>query len=277
MRVFAVALDVLHEAAARRWIWVLGVVITLALVLLALGLQMDLVEGSLSATRLFGQDVPTDIRPADIALRPMFRAAAYVINYVGLPFGILACADFAPKLLAPGRIEHLLSLPLRRWELLGGTLLGVLVLAILASLYAATGLTLILALKTGAWEMRLILASLISAVSFAAIYAAMLVASVFVRSTPLAAGVGFAFAWAGVLSSYRAELGRLFQPGLGRETFAALTLLVPRVSALADVSSAVASHAPVEVRRFLALVAGALVFTLAAFGVAAMKFARKDY
>jgi Cu-processing system permease protein len=277
MKLFAVAWDVLREAASRRWILVMGVVITLALVLMTLGLQMELVEGSLSATRLFGHDVSTDIRPADIALRPIFHAAAYVITYVGLPFGILACADFAPKLLAPGRIEHLLSLPLRRWELLGGTLLGVLVLATLAAVYAAGGLTLVLGFKTGVWEPGLILAALITAVSFTAIYAAMLVASVFVRSTALAAGVGFALFWAGVVSGYRVELGRLFQPGIGRACFAGVTLLVPRVSALADAASAFASHAPVELARFLAMVAGALVFTLAAFGVGAVQFARKDY
>jgi ABC-type transport system involved in multi-copper enzyme maturation permease subunit len=277
VKLFAVAWDVLREAASRRWILALGVVLTLALVLLALGLQMSLVQGALSATKLFGSYLPTDIQPADVALRPIFSAAAYVIYYAGLPFGILVCADFAPKLLAPGRIEHLLSLPLRRWELLAGTLLGVLVLSTAAALYAAGGLALVLGFKTGVWVVGPLVAALIAGVSFTAIYTGMLATSVFVRSAPLAAGVGFALFWAGVLSSYRADLFRFFEPGFGRAVFSALTLLVPRVSALATAASQISSGAPIETGRFAALVGGALAFALGTFGVSAVKFARKDY
>jgi Cu-processing system permease protein len=61
-------------------------------------------------------------------------------------FGILSCSDFAPAMLTPGRIEQLLSLPVRRWELLVGTVLGVMALALGAALYGAGGLALLLVL-----------------------------------------------------------------------------------------------------------------------------------
>ena len=94
----------------------------------ALGLRLEVVDGALAASRLFGGAVGGGIQAVDVALRPLFTGVAYVVFYAGLAFGVLACADFAPTLLAPGRIEHLLSLPVRRAELVVGTFLGVLAL-----------------------------------------------------------------------------------------------------------------------------------------------------
>src|SRR5262249_23980582 len=139
---FTVAFDLFREAASRRWFLSLGLGITLLLAVLGLTLRLDVVDGALAATRLFGKVLHTDIRSVDVALRPVFRAASYVIFYGGLGFGILACADFAPSLLAPGRIEHLLALPVQRWQLLGGTFLGVLGLSTIFALYGAGGLAL---------------------------------------------------------------------------------------------------------------------------------------
>ena len=100
------------------------------LLLLVTSLRLEVVDGALAATRLFGQPLVHDIQSADVALRPVFLAASQLVFWGGLAFGVLSCADFAPALLSPGRIEHLLSLPVRRWELLAGTFLGVLVLAL---------------------------------------------------------------------------------------------------------------------------------------------------
>src|SRR5687767_518850 len=141
---FAVALDLMKEAQKRKWFFGLAAAITIILFTLGFSLRMDIVDGALAATRLFGQVLDHNIQSVDVVLRPVFRAAAYVIFYGGIVFGIVACADFAPSLLSPGRIEHLLALPIKRSQLLIGTFLGVLALAVMAALYGAGGLTLIL-------------------------------------------------------------------------------------------------------------------------------------
>ncbi|MGZ6069796.1 MAG: hypothetical protein ACXWK8_01190, partial [Myxococcaceae bacterium] len=133
----AVALDLLREAAARRWFLALGIALTGLLLLLLTSLRLDVVDGALAATRLFGKPVDHSIQAADVALRPVFLVASQLVFWGGLAFGVLSCADFAPALLSPGRIEHLLALPVRRWELLAGTFLGVLVLALGGALYAS--------------------------------------------------------------------------------------------------------------------------------------------
>src|SRR5689334_21819283 len=137
--VLLLALDILREALARRWVLALGLALTLTHLAIGLGLRLDVVDGALAATRLFGQALGSELRSADSVLRPVFEAATYTVYYAGLAFGVLACSDFGPELLAPGRIEHLLSLPIRRIELLVGTFLGVLGLCVAGITYGAGG------------------------------------------------------------------------------------------------------------------------------------------
>jgi len=57
MNVLAIAFDVLREARHRRWVVALAIAITLALLALSLTLRMDVVDGALASTRLFGRIV----------------------------------------------------------------------------------------------------------------------------------------------------------------------------------------------------------------------------
>jgi Cu-processing system permease protein len=275
--VLAVARDILREAASRKWFLGLGILITLVLVTLGLSLRMDVVDGALAATRLFGHVVGNDIRSVDVALRPVFEAASYLIYYGGLLFGILACSDFGPSLLSPGRIEHLLALPVRRWQLLAGTFLGVFALSLCGTLYGAGGLTFILAVKTGVWTVRPLLSALLASASFAAIYAPMLTAALFVRSAAFSAFVGGLFFATGIVASYRVQLGKLFEAGAGRAVFKAATLALPRVGSLADAAAAIAASQRVEWAQLGQLLAGILVFGLGALAVGVWRFEQRDF
>lgn len=273
----AVALDLFREAASRRWFLALGLGITMLLLTAGLALRIDVVDGALAATRLFGRSVPTSIQSVDVALRPVFRGAAYVIFYGGLAFGILACADFAPSLLSPGRIEHLLSLPIQRWELLFGTFLGVLGLATIGALYGAGGFTLILSVKTGVWTARPILAGLLASVTFSALYGGMLAAALFVRSAALSAAVGGFLFVAGIVAGYRDSVAAFFEAGAARDVFRATTLLVPRVSTLADAAGDLAASEPVDMRALGSLLLGLAIFGLAALAFGIWRFEQKDF
>ena len=275
--VLSVALDLFREASSRRWFLALGLAVTLLLALAGLTLRIDVVDGALAATRLFGKVVHADIRSVDVALRPVFRAAAYVIFYGGLAFGVLACADFAPSLLAPGRIEHLLALPVQRWQLLAGTFFGVLALSLIGALYGAGGFTLLLAVKTGVWTLRPLLAALIASVTFAAIYGGMLVAALFARSAALSAATGGFLFLTGIVAGYRQRLDHFFEPGIGRWLFQAVTLLLPRVSTLADASADLAASAPVDLGALGSELVGLAVFGLAALAFGIWRFESQDF
>lgn len=275
--VVIVAMDLLREAYARKWFLALGIGITLVLVTTALALRLDVVDGALAATRLFGEDVDHSIRPADVALRPLFEATSYIIFYGGLVFGVLACADFAPSLLSPGRIEHLLSLPVRRWELLAGTFLGVLMLTAAGCLYGAGGLALIMGVKTGVWTFRPVVSALIAGATFTSLYGTMLTVAVFARSAALSAAFGGGLLVMGIIAGFRAELARLFEPGLWRWVFESVTALVPRVSLIAQESARIAASEPFDPRIVLRLVGGAMIFGLAALVVGVWRFEQRDF
>jgi Cu-processing system permease protein len=274
MRTALVALDVIREAAARRFVLAIGVLVTLALGGLALGMKAEVVDGALAATRLFGNKLAGHT-PQEI-LRPLFEAASYTLYYLGLPFGILATADLAPRLLAPGRVEHLLALPIQRWELLSGTLLGVLVLASAGSLYGALGLVTILFVKTGYLNLGPLAAALLAGVGFTAIYAAMLAIATLVRSAAASAGVGFLLFVLGIVAGYRKELDKFFEAGWSRELFNALLTPLPKLSTLAEVAAGVAGGSPVLAARLVASVLGTLGFALAVLLLAIARFSRKD-
>ncbi len=277
MRVFAVALDLLYEAARRRWFLALGGAITLFLIGLALSLQLDVVEGTLAATRLFGDDISGPMQAVDVVLRPLYRACAYVIFFGGIVFGTLACADFAPSLLSPGRIEHLLSLPVRRVELIAGTFLGVLTIAIIGGLYGALGFTVVLGVKSGIWTMGPLYSAVLAGIGFSAIYGAMLAAATFVRSAALSAAVGAGVLLAGIISSFRADLASLFNPGIWRGIFEAFTALMPRFVTLAQASADIAASAPLSMGALLRLLLGMLLFGVSMTFVAAWRIERMDF
>jgi ABC-type transport system involved in multi-copper enzyme maturation permease subunit len=274
---FGIAGYVLREAASRKFILAFMVGITLLLLVLSLSLKLEVLDGALAATRLFGEELNHSIVAVDVALRPLFMACAYAVFYGGILFGIVACSDFAPSLMSPGRIEHLLALPLQRWHILGGTFLGVMTLMLCGSLYGSGGMLLIFGVKTGYWTVGPLIAALLACVSFAAVYAVMLTTATVVRSAALCAASGFLVLVGGVIAGYRTSISQVFEEGLGRQLFDGVTLLLPRLSSLANASADLASSQPLEVKSLETLLAGVLVFGLGVLAVGFWRFEGKDY
>jgi Cu-processing system permease protein len=277
MTVLNVALDLLREAGSRKWFLLLGLFITLVLLALGLSLRLEVVDGALAATRLFGKSLGTDIQSVDVALRPVYVAVAYLTFYGGMVFGILSCADFAPAMLTPGRIEQLLSLPVRRWELLLGTFLGVMALALGAALYGAGGLALLLGFKTGAWTLKPVAAALLSMTGFAAVYACMLSVALFLRSASVSALFGGLVFVAGIAAGFRTEIAAALDEGLTRSLFEAVTAALPRLSTLATASAELAGSGAVTVKSFPSVVAGVATWALGALCVGIWRFEHKDF
>ncbi|HYD42459.1 MAG TPA: hypothetical protein VEB43_16640 [Anaeromyxobacter sp.] len=275
-RVLHVARDLLREARARRWVLALFAAATVLLLAVLLGLRLEVVDGALAATRLFGGTLGGKIQAADVALRPLFQGVAYLVFYGGILFGILSCADFAPALLAPGRIEHLLSLPVRRAELLLGTFLGVEALVLSGATYGGLGLTLIVWAKTGVFGWAPLAAAVLAAVAFSAIYAAMVACAVAVRSAALSAAAGGVLYLLGVLASYRRVLAPLFTSGASGGVFRALTAPIPRFATIADQAAAVGAGKVLDPAALALQLGGAVLFAAALLSAAVALLERKD-
>ncbi|MDX2010681.1 MAG: ABC transporter permease subunit [Myxococcaceae bacterium] len=272
-----VAVDLLLEAARRRWFLALFGGITLVLLVLGFSLELDVVDGALAGSKLFGALLFDDVVSASRALSGVSLAVAYVAFYGGAFFLAVACSDFAPELLSPGRIEHLLSLPIARWQLLFGTYLGVLTLTAAGILYGAAGLTVLLGVKTGLWSHTLLLGSSVGLVGFAALYAVMVCVTFFVRSAAVSGAVGLSTLVLGVLASFRETLTALMEPGLARTLTGWALVPLPRLGSLATVSARIAAEQPLEGEVVSRLVAGCGLFSVAMLALAAWRFERMDF
>lgn len=276
-QLFRVAFDLLIEAARRKWFLALFGAITLVLLILGLSLQLDVVDGAIAGSKLFGSLLFDDIVSTHQIMGALYMATAYVSFYGGAFFLAIACSDFAPELLAPGRIEHLLSLPVSRWQLLFGTYLGVVALAAMGVLYGAGGLTILLGVKTGVWNVKLLIGSGVGWVGFCALYAVMLTSNFFVRSAALSGALGVVTLILGVIASFRESIAVAMTAGLGRELFSWAMLPLPRLGTLATVSARLAASEPIEGELVGRLLAGCFIFSAALLSVAAYRFERKDF
>lgn len=270
-----VALDLLHEATYRRWI--LGMLGTITFVVLMLGfsLQLELVDGVIAGTRFFGDDLDHTVRTAESLLRPLLIGLSWAVYVAGLGFGTLACSSFAPELLAPGRIEHLLSLPVRRSQLIFGTYLGVLAIALISALYAGGALTLLIGIKAQVWSLAPLAAGLSACVGFTAVYGAMLAAATMVRNAGVSAGVGGVVMILGALLP-RPELAATFDPGWSRDVYCASVSWLPRLSSLGNLSLWI-SGLDKDTTGLLAAAAAAPVFGMACVAVAIWELERRDF
>lgn len=275
--VLGIAAYVLREAASRKFILAFLLGVTGVLVTLSLSLKIEVVDGALAASRLFGEVMDINIRAVDVALKPVFMAAAALVFYGGILFGIVSCSDFAPSLLSPGRIEHLLALPLRRWHILAGTFLGVMALALFGSLYGSVGLVLIFGVKTGYWTAGPVIAALLAFVSFAAVYAVMLTTATLIRSAALCAALGGITLVTGVIAGFRTKIAPFLEEGLSRDLFKGATLMLPRLSALAKAGMDLAASAPLGVQSLTMLLSGVLVFSLGVLALGFWWFEGRDY
>ncbi len=275
--VLGIAGYVLREALSRKFILAFLVGITLLLLTLTLSLRIEVLDGALAATRLFGQSLDHPIQAVDMALRPLYMVTAYLVFYGGILFGLVACSDFAPSLLSPGRIEHLLALPVRRWQVLVGTFVGVMTLAVGGAAYGAGGLWLILGVKTGYWTVGPLIAALLASVAYAAVYAVMLTCATLVRSAALCAAAGGVFLVLGVIAGFRRSIAPVLEEGVSRTGFELLTLFLPRLSSLANASASIAASIPLEQRSLGAVLAGVALFGMGALALGLWHFERKDY
>jgi len=277
MNTINVARDVLKEAFASRFMIGLFAVVFLFLLVLVFSLNLDVVDGALAGSRLFGKAAGSSIIPVDVFLRPAFQALAWVTFYLGLLFGIVATADIAPRLLQAGRVEHLLALPVRRAELVVGIYLGVAGICAIATGVAVGGVSLVLFVKAEMVTVAPVAGAAMATVGFLAIYSVMLVVGAVFRSAALSAGSGLGLYILGIAVSEKNTMLMWTTNKPLRAFLDVVTTPVPNLRALADVGAGAAAGEHVAAAAVVPLIGSALAF--AAFGVvvACAVVQSKDY
>lgn len=276
--VWNVAADVLREAVFSKYLVVLFGIIFVGLLALALSLDLEVVDGMISAGKLFGGSIigGKPIAAGEL-LRSIMPVIVYLVSFLGSIFMIIAVADIAPRVLQPGRVELTLSLPIRRHELVVGIYLGVLIIAACSTLFGIGGASLVLFVKLEVASSAPLVGALTALVGFLAIYGAMLATSCVARSPALSAGCGFLIFGCGLATSDRRLVLSLMKSGVTRELAALVMGPLPRLKTLADIGGEYAGGQAIRWSEAVPVIGGSVAFGLFFVAIACIVVTVKDY
>ena len=208
----------LRELRARKVIIGLFVVATAMWLAFSLALQLDVVDGSLTGIRVFGNaqsveseavtDAETGAAVVDSAsgeavtrqpdsppfgTNPLeqfvFGAQAFVSGaayWVGILLCLFATGGLVASLVEPGQADLLVAKPLSRSAVLGGRLVAVGAVTFALVAYLLGAVWLVMAVKTGIWNPRFLLAIGAVWIMFAVLYGVVTLVSVWSGSAALA-------------------------------------------------------------------------------------------
>jgi len=269
-----------RELWAKKIVLGLFVVSSLVLVAITFALNLEVVEGSLEGLRLFGEQSSPDGPPQTspqlsltrvvVAVEAIVAGAAY---WIGILLSLFASAGLFSDLQAPGRVELLLAKPICRLRVLFGHVLGV--LAAIASLvvYLMGGTWLIMSLKSGVWNPRFLLSIVIVIGMFGVMYAAILLMSVWTRSTALSLIVAYGLIFVSLVMAGSTQIAPMLGP-VGEPVFWGLYHVLPNFAEVTEVVTALAKG--VAVGSWYPLVSS-LLFAGATYALVGYAFARRDF
>lgn len=258
-----------RELVARKVVLGLFIVATLVWGLLALALQLDVVDGTLEGIRIFGQMPEVRVESSnggegldslgDDPLRTIVMATEAVVAgityWVGILLALFASGGLVTSMMERGQIDVLLTKPIGRGRILAGRLVGVASVTGALFAYLLGMVWLVMSLKSGVWNLRFLLAIAIVLAMFAVLYGVVAFVSVWTESTALALVVtlGLLFttmvlaipglarvtgpAWGGVIETFHhvlprfSEVGAYTLPDLARDR--AVRSWTPLLSSLA--------------------------------------------
>ncbi len=282
----ALLLLTLYELRARKIILGLFGVATLVWVVLALALQLDVIEGSLAGIRFFGDEMVGESEFASgnqelpfgnsmlqtfVFGAEMFAAgAAY---WVGILLALFATGGLIASMLERGQVDLLLTKPLSRSKILIGRLLGVSVVMLALLIYLLGAVWLVMSIKTGVWNPRFLIAIGIVFIMFMVLYSLITITSVWTGSAPLALILTFGLLFATLILAIEPLRDQITQPGRGI-VIAFYNVLPKFVDVGAYIVPQLVSGQPVE--SWSPLVSS-LAFGIIAYAGAFWVFRRKDF
>ena len=269
-----------RELWAKKIVLGLFVVSSLVLVAITFALNLEVVEGSLEGLRLFGGESSPDGPPQKspqlsltrvvVAVEAIVAGAAY---WIGILLSLFASAGLFSDLQAPGRVELLLAKPIGRLRVLFGHVLGVLAAIAALVVYLMGGTWLIMSLKSGVWNPRFLLSIVIVIGMFGVMYAAILLMSVWTRSTALSLIVAYGLIFVSLVMAGSAQIAPMLGP-VGEPVFWGLYHVLPNFAEVTEVVTALAKG--VAVGSWYPLVSS-LLFAGATYALVGYAFARRDF
>ncbi|HEY4230971.1 MAG TPA: ABC transporter permease subunit [Thermoanaerobaculia bacterium] len=284
MRAFSASVqEVFREAAAR---WVLIAYFTLSslfIVIFALGVNLDVVNGALAGARLFGQSVDVGGRSIEIdrlvlGFESGFSAFLYL---VGTFLALFATAHLVPRLQEKGTIDLYLSRPVGRVALLLSRYAGGLLLAAANLLYLIGSMWLIVVWKTHVFHPRFLLSGLVILFAVATLLAFAFLIGVITSSTGVSLMTTYAVFFLSAILVARERIAAAVSTETAARIVKGLYWILPKTAELGQATVALVAGKETPERladvHYLAVYGSTAVFGAAALALSAFLFSRKDF
>jgi ABC-type transport system involved in multi-copper enzyme maturation permease subunit len=240
----ALVRDTFREAFARKIFWGFFGCSTAVILFFAFLMRIDVVEGALATISLFGNES----RAIEVSklVRAVHGSLIAFLYGFGLFLAVFASAGLIPTIFEPGRIELLLSKPVRRYHILLGRYLGNVLVIAFNMLYLVLSVWLILGIKTEIWSYQFLWGILLTIFVFAVLLTVVLLVAVLSESAVLATMVTFGVMIAGLIVAQKSTLERLLTSEWSRDMVRTLYYALPKVFDLGNIARKLVIGTPID-------------------------------
>ena len=284
MKAFAASMQEVFREAAARWTLIAYFALSsLFILIFALAVNLDIVNGALAGAKLFGQSVEIGERSVDIDKLVLGFESGFsgFLYLVGTFLALFATAHLVPRLQEKGTIDLYLSRPVGRVPLLLSRYTGGLLLAAANLVYLIGSMWAIVVWKTRVLHPRFLLAGGVILFTIAALLAFAFLVGVVTSSTGVSLMATYAvFFLAAVLSAHN-RIAAAVSTELAARIVNGLYWVLPKTAELgqATVAMVAGREAPPPLAdiNHLAIYGSTAVFAVASLGLASWLFSRKDF
>jgi ABC-type transport system involved in multi-copper enzyme maturation permease subunit len=268
----ALVRDTFREAFARKIFWGFFGCSTAVILFFIFLMKIDVVEGALATVSLFGKEMRAE--EVSNIVRGVHGALAAFLYGFGLFLAVFASAGLIPTIFEPGRIELLLSKPVRRYHILLGRYLGNLLVIAFNMLYLVVSVWLILGIKTDIWTHQFLYSAGLTIFVFAVLLTIVLLIAVLSESAVLSTMVTFGVMIAGLIVAQKSTIERLLTSEWSRNVVRVLYYALPKVWDLGNIGRKLVTGVPIE--DWMPVWSSAL-FGVVMLGAGLLVFSRRNY
>lgn len=284
MRAFAASVQEVFREAAARWVLIAYFALSsLFILIFAVGVNLDIVNGALAGAKLFGQSVDMggqsiEIDKIVLGFESGFSGFLYL---VGTFLALFATAHLVPRLQEKGTIDLYLSRPVSRTALLLSRYAGGLLLAAANILYLIGTMWMIVVWKTRIYHPRFLMSGVVILFMVATLLAFAFLIGVVTSSTGVSLMATYAIFFLAAILVAHDRIAAAVSTDLAARTVQGLYWILPKTAELgqATVALVAGNEAPERLANLnhLAVFGSTAVFGAVALGLSAWLFSRKDF
>lgn len=263
-------LSTFREAIAKKIFLGFFMIATLVILIFLFLINTDSIEGMVNMMESTGEE---GIKQGVIGFEVVIINISYLLI---ITFCFISVSSFIPSMLEKGNIDLLLSKPVSRATIIIAKFLGGVLLIFLSLVYLIGIVWLILSSKSGFWHFPFLYSILWLTLSFAVIYALIILIGLLSQSTILSIIISFflVFIVCPILAAREETLFTFINNDVVQFIINFFYYILPKPSDINNITMNIITGEPVKSYQ---PVYSSILFMLAALSVSIFYFRKKDY